>query len=373
MSPLAASLGPSTYWYLARATGAVALALLTLAVVLGILGPLRISGGRRWPRFAIDLMHRDVSLLVIVLLVLHIATSVLDGFAPIGWLDGINPFGAAYRPLWMGLGAFSFDLLLAIVVTSLLRVRLGYGSWRAVHWLAYLSWPVAVLHGLGTGTDVKTWWMLMLTFASLAAVVTAVLVRVARSRPEHDGVRAGASALAVITPLGIAIFTLSGPLASGWARRAGTPASLLPPAPAVSAASATASRQSAPAATAALRHPFTATLSGTVSQSQQAAGAVIELNLHLHGGVQGVMRVRLGGAPLEGGGLSLTGSQVDLSAVGQPTALDGRIVSLEGSRFLARVSDGSSTTLDLRANLNISTDGSSVTGTLSGQPTGAGG
>ena len=183
MTHLAASLGPSTYWYLSRATGAVALVLLTVSVVLGILGPLRVSGGRRWPRFAIDLMHRDASLLVIVLLVLHIATSVLDGFAPIGWLDGINPFSATYRPLWMGLGAFSFDLLLAIVVTSLLRVRLGYRSWRAVHWLAYLSWPVAVLHGLGTGTDVKTWWMLLLTFGSLAAVVSAVLVRVARSRP----------------------------------------------------------------------------------------------------------------------------------------------------------------------------------------------
>jgi len=371
VTALAATLGPSTYWYLARATGAVALVLLTLVVVLGILGPLRISGAPRWPRFAIDTLHRDASLLVIALLVLHIATSVLDGFAPIAWLDGINPFGAAYRPLWMGLGAFSFDLLLAIVVTSLLRVRLGYRSWRAVHWLAYLSWPVAVLHGLGTGTDVKTWWMLLLTFASLAAVVSAVLVRVARSRPERDGVRAGASGLAVITPLGIAIFALAGPLASGWARRAGTPANLLPHASAVSAVAAPASRSSsAPAAGAVLSRPFTATLSGTVNQRQQAAGAVIELNLRLHGGVQGLMRVRMGGAPLEGGGLSLTGSQVDLSAVGQPAALDGRIVSLQGDRFLARVSDGSGTTLELQANLNISQDGSSVTGTLSGQPAG---
>ena len=110
-----------------------------------------------------------------------------------------------------------------------------------------------------------------------------------------------------------------------------------------------------------------------MSQQQHTVGEVIELDLHLHGGVQGVMRIRMGGAPLEGGGLSLTGSQVDLSAVGQPATLDGRIVSLQGDRFLARVSDGSGTTLDLRASLNISSDGSAVTGTLSGQPSGGGG
>src|SRR5437764_6216594 len=183
MSHLAASFGPSAYWYLARATGVVALLLLTASVVLGILGPLRITGGRRWPRFAIDLMHRDVSLLVIVLLVLHIVTSVLDGFAPIAWLDSVIPFGSSYRPLWMGLGALSFDLLVALVITSLMRVRLGYRSWRAIHCLAYATWPVAVLHGLGTGTDVKPWCSLLLTCACLAAVAVAVLIRIGRSQP----------------------------------------------------------------------------------------------------------------------------------------------------------------------------------------------
>ncbi|MFZ0378725.1 MAG: ferric reductase-like transmembrane domain-containing protein, partial [Solirubrobacteraceae bacterium] len=227
MSPaFASTLSPSWYWYLARGTGAVALVLLTASVVLGILGSVRFAAAR-WPRFAVDAVHRDISLLVIVVLAIHIITSVLDGFAPITLLDGLIPFLTPYRPLWMGLGTLAFDLLLAIAITSLVRRRLGYRTWRAVHWLAYVSWPVAVLHGLGTGSDVKQWWMLGLTVGCIVAVLVAVWTRIAHVSGEHAGLRAPATALAVITPVGLAIFTLAGPLQNGWARRAGTPKSLL--------------------------------------------------------------------------------------------------------------------------------------------------
>src|ERR1700759_4961 len=105
-----AALGPSAYWYLARGTGAVSLILLSAIVVLGVMGPLRVSVPR-WPRFAIDGLHRDLSLLVMAVLVLHIATSVLDGFAPIAWLDAVIPLASQYRPLWLGLGGPSFGML----------------------------------------------------------------------------------------------------------------------------------------------------------------------------------------------------------------------------------------------------------------------
>jgi len=183
-----ASVGPSAYWYLARGTGAVALVLLTASVVFGILGSVRFVSAPRWPRFAIDSVHRDVSLLVIVVLVVHVVTSVLDSFAPIRLIDAVLPFGSAYRPLWMGLGALSFDLLLALVITSLMRRRLGYRSWRAVHWLAYASWPIAVIHGIGIGTDGGAWWMLALTAACVAAVVLAASVRVGALWPDDSDV-----------------------------------------------------------------------------------------------------------------------------------------------------------------------------------------
>lgn len=359
---LAATLSPSAYWYLARGTGAVALVLLTASVVLGIVGSVRFTAPR-WPRFAIDSVHRDVSLLVVVVLVIHIATSVLDGFAPIRLFDGVIPFVTPYRPLWMGLGTLSFDLLLAIAITSMVRRRLGYRAWRAIHWLAYASWPVAVLHGLGTGSDVKQWWMLGLTAACIVAVLVAVWTRIASASGQFAGLRAPATALAVVTPIGLAIFTLAGPLQHGWARRAGTPSSLL----GRTVASVTPPPRS-PATTNPLNSSFTATMNGTVSENQAPGGAIVDLALQVRGQVRGRLRVRLGGVPIGGGsGLSMTGSQVDLAVAGQPSVLQGRIASLRGEEFDARLTGGA-TTVEIHVQLQIDTNNNTVTGSLSGAP-----
>jgi hypothetical protein len=370
MTGVLAAAGPSAYWYLARGTGAVSLLLLTASVVLGILGSIRFAAPR-WPRFAIDTVHRDVSLLVIVVLVVHIITSVLDSFAPIKLIDSVIPFTSTYRPLWLGFGALAFDVLVALVITSLVRRRLGYRAWRAVHWLAYASWPVAVLHGLGTGSDTKVWWMLALTLGCVAAVLIATLVRIARSESEYEGLRAPAIALSIATPVGLAIFTLAGPLQHGWARSAGTPASLL--GKTFSPAALTvAARPTSTGAAATLKAPFSARLSGTVTQTPEPGGAIVDLALRLGGGAQGKLRVRLAGAPLTGGGLSMTGSQVDLLAIGIPSVLQGQIVSLQGTQFVARVTGASGYALNLRANLNIDSQAGSVTGTLSATSAGGG-
>jgi hypothetical protein len=362
-----AALGPSAYWYLARGTGAIALVLLTAAVVLGVMGSMRMSFAPRWPRFAIDTLHRDVSLTVIALLVLHIITSVLDGFAPISLLDSVIPLSSTYRPLWLGLGALSFDLLLALVLTSLLRRRFGYRAWRGIHWLAYLSWPVAVLHGLGTGSDTKSLWMLVLTALCVLAVLVAIWMRIAAAGTAPASVRVPALVASVAAPLGIVIFTLAGPLESGWARRAGTPASLLPkPVVRVAATAPVHSSTAARPAVDTLKLPFSAALSGSVTQTQEPQGAVIDLALKVSGGAEGRLRVRMAGAPVAGGGLSMTGSQVDLSAVGLASVLQGRIVTLQGQQFLARVRDASGSVVDLQANLNIDGQTGTVSGTLSG-------
>jgi hypothetical protein len=369
---VAAAAGPSAYWFLARGTGAVALVLLTASVVLGVLGSVRFAAPN-WPRFTIDALHRDVSLLVLALLVLHVVTSVLDSFAPITLLDAVIPFGSSYRPLWLGLGALAFDLLLAVLVTSLLRRHFGYRSWRAVHWLAYASWPVAVFHGLGTGSDTKAWWMLALTGVCVAAVLAAVLARIATIGPEHANLRAPAIAASVAVGVGLLAFVLAGPLQRGWAGRAGTPASLLASrgsaAVAVSRAARGASGSSASGAVAGAsrRHaarPFSASISGTIAQTSEPDGAIVDLALNLTGGIQGELRVRLAGTPVDGGGLSLTGSQVDLTAVGFSSAMQGRVTSLEGQQFDARVRDRSGSALNLRAALNVDNQAGTVTGSV---------
>ena len=223
--PLSA-VGPSTYWYLTRSTGAVAMLLLSVAVALGVIDVQRWSTPR-WPRFIVDSVHRNVALLALVFLVLHILTSELDSFAPIGLLDAVVPFVGTYRPFWLGLGAVAFDLIVAVIVTSLLRARMGYASWRAIHWLTYASWPIALLHGFGTGSDANKVWLQVLTAICLAMVLGAVLARVASGWPENIRIRGAALGGTGVFSLFLVLWLPSGPLGSEWARRSGTPASLL--------------------------------------------------------------------------------------------------------------------------------------------------
>jgi methionine sulfoxide reductase heme-binding subunit len=225
MTVLAAS-GGSAYWYLTRSTGAVALVLLTLAIVLGVLDVRRWSTPQ-WPRFIVDSLHRNVSLLAMTFLAAHILTSVLDSFAPISLLDAFVPFAGSYRPFWLGLGAVSFDLLIAVTLTSLLRQRFGYGAWRAIHWLTYASWPIALLHGFGTGSDAAATWLLILSVACAGIVLVAVLVRAIGGWPENSGRRSAALGGAGAFSLFLLLWLPAGPLGSEWARRSGTPSSLL--------------------------------------------------------------------------------------------------------------------------------------------------
>jgi predicted ferric reductase len=167
---------PAVVWYLNRATGIVSLVLLSAVMLLGIAVRLRtrLPG---LPRFATSGLHRNLSLLSVAFLCAHIVTAVVDGYVSIGWVDVLVPFASGYQPWWTGLGTVAFDLLLAVLVTSLLRMRLGHRVWRAVHWTAYASWPVAVAHGVGIGTDSGT-WALWLTVGCVALVLAAVAVRV---------------------------------------------------------------------------------------------------------------------------------------------------------------------------------------------------
>ncbi len=161
-------------WYLSRGSGVVTLVLLTVTVVLGITTSARWATAH-WPRFVVVGLHRNLSLLAVAFLGLHITTTttVVDGYVPIRWLDVVVPFVSAYKPLWLGLGAIAFDLLAAVLVTSLLRSRLSQPVWRAVHWLAYGCWPVAVVHGLGIGSDSRQAWLLLIDSLAVVAVVAA--------------------------------------------------------------------------------------------------------------------------------------------------------------------------------------------------------
>jgi predicted ferric reductase len=173
-----ASIGTSSpaLWYFVRATGLVDLVLLTAAMVLGVAEVARYSTTAS-PRFFWAALHRNLSLLALVFLVLHVVTSVLDTYVSIGVVAAFVPFVGSYHPFWLGLGAVALDLMVALTLTSALRGRIGRRSWRVLHWTAYACWPIAVAHGLGMGTDRAVTWVDGLNACCVAAVVAAVAWR----------------------------------------------------------------------------------------------------------------------------------------------------------------------------------------------------
>jgi DMSO/TMAO reductase YedYZ heme-binding membrane subunit len=357
---LAAAGDTRTLWYATRGTGIVALILLTAVVALGIAGSRRLRS-ERWPRFLVVGLHRNLTLLTLFFLVVHIGTAVLDGYAPIRLLDAVVPFVSAYRPLWLGLGAVAFDLLLALTLTSLLRARIGYRSWRALHWLAYVSWPVALVHALGTGSDARVSWLQALAIVSTLCVAAAVLVRV-RAATGAGATRLAAATLVLLVPLGTLVWYRTGPGSGGWAARAGTPASLLAPAAAAAKVST-----AQPAAAALPSPPFTAQLSGSLSQAQQTGAELVLLDIRgrTTGGARGVLWVRLQGEPTEDGGVQMTASGASYGPPSSPNEYVGNIVQLNGTQMVLELNDSAGTTIDLTVDLQIDSTTSQVSGTVS--------
>jgi sulfoxide reductase heme-binding subunit YedZ len=178
-------------WYMIRATGVVALVLLTVTTVLGLLAASR-ARTRRWPAFAQVDLHKRATLLALVFLGFHIAGAVLDTYVHVSLVSVVIPFTSSFRPLWTGFGAVAVDLLAAVAVSSALRRRIDPSVWRGLHWLAYACWPFAMAHALGSGTDAARPWMLTIAALGTLAVVGALTWRVADHRRARDA--AGRSA-----------------------------------------------------------------------------------------------------------------------------------------------------------------------------------
>jgi methionine sulfoxide reductase heme-binding subunit len=175
----------SPLWLATRATGEISLVLLTAVTVMGIAVTKGWASGR-WPESVVTLLHRNISLLAIVFLGVHVGTTVVDGYVPIGWLDVVIPFAQPYRTLWVGLGTVAFDLLLAVIITSLMRRRIPQSLWKGIHWASYLLWGSAVVHGLGSGTDRLL--TRVVSGAMVVAVAGAVVARFATPHRSDDPV-----------------------------------------------------------------------------------------------------------------------------------------------------------------------------------------
>jgi len=339
--------GPSPLWYATRATGVTALLLLTGTVVLGVVGVARLDSPR-WPKLVTSALHRNTSLLAVTFVAVHVLTTVLDTYAPISWISVIVPFTSSYRTLWLGLGAVAFDLLLAVAVTSLLRVRLGYRVWRAVHWAGSACWPVALWHGLGTGTDTRLPWLLGLDAACVAAVAGALGWRLclAGSRPG----RLTAKLACVAVPLATAAFVAAGPLQPGWARRAGTPVALL-------AGSAASARAPSPATAA----PAGGSFSGRAARTQASGLVTLTVWARMTAPTPQSLVITLRGTA-DGSGISMSSGTVSVAAGGASPGYQGPVVRLDGDRLVAELRGPGGSVV--RARITLVIRGPEATGRL---------
>ncbi len=374
MTTAAVATATSPLWFATRATGLIALVLLTGTVVLGILTSVRFASPA-WPRFVTVWTHRNLSLLAITFTALHVLTTVTDPFASISLVSVVVPFQTSvYRRIWLGFGAIAFDLLLAVLVTSLLRTRISPRLWRAVHWAGYVCWPVALVHGLGTGTDGAARWVLAVTAACALAVAAAGVWRLAAGWPARAGLRAAAAAVAVAVALAVAGWAWAGPLQPGWARRAGTPSGLL----ARSAGNATAVSPGSPGGTSggsAVQSgsaafpavPFQAPLTGTVTSAPGAVAGNSTVTLAMADGNAVRLKIVISGPAVQGG-VEMTASSVTVGPASAPARYTGHVVVLDGSVMQATVS-GAGQRLLLAIDLTGQT-GTTATGTLTAQRAG---
>jgi DMSO/TMAO reductase YedYZ heme-binding membrane subunit len=375
MTPVLAATTGSPLWYLTRSAGVVSLLLLTGSTVLGVMATVRWRS-ERWPRFVTSGLHRNLSLLALAFLAVHIVSAVADGFAPIGWLDSVIPFHGTYRSVWLGLGAVAFDLLLALLITSAVRQRLGYPAWRVVHWLAYGCWGLAVVHGLGTGTDPKATWMQAVTIACIGAVILAVWWRVVAGWPQPLGPRLAGLGATVVVPVVIAAWAITGPLGSGWARRAGTPSNLLASSSSTSGSGTPSgsSGASAPPSTAAPsafgQAPFSDTLQGTLVQSAPDAGGLVTVRIDttLEGGVPGRLVVTIRGRAARTEGVDLATSTVTLGPPQQPGLYSGKVTNLQGTQLVMTATSAQGASVTVTAQLQTDPSSNAVRGALRATP-----
>jgi hypothetical protein len=344
-------------WIAARASGFTAYGLVTIAVVLGLLLSQRWQSRRVWPRLLNDQLHQYAVLLAGIFTAIHGLSVWIDPFTKFTLREVLLPFVSHYRPLWMGLGIVAGYLGFALVATSWLRPKIGFAWWRRLHYLAFVVWLLATLHGLGDGSDSRTTWAIAIYGVSSATVVGLTIVRLLRPAGARGKRFTGWAALAAVVALAGVAFAATGPMRSGWNAIA-------------NGGNGSGSRLASTSVLAtSLPSGYQADFSGTVNEiGPNAQGSVtLQFNLQVASGPYGQMALVLQGTPLQSGGVEITASSLSLGTAAQPNLYQGSLTQLNGGNFGATLQGGSTGPLTVTGRLTV-LGGNQVQGVLQVQP-----
>jgi hypothetical protein len=238
-----------------------------------------------------------------------------------------------------------------------------------VHWAAYATWPIALVHGLGTGSDTRLRWAVIVNVACLLVVLAAVLVRVGWTQTAEAGQRVMAALGTLVIAVGVVAWMVLEPMRPGWARKAGTPSTLLASASPAAGSNPAAGASPATTGTAArpIPIPFSSATRGSIRRASSDATGVSRLTIAtilpaIH---NARLRVVIEGTPLADGGVAMTSSSVRLGVAGEPDLYRGTVVNLDGTNVLATMHavDGARVSVSMHFSLDATSD--VVTGTVS--------
>ena len=192
MPNLASSLlgsDPKAFWYLSRGSAFVALSLLWLSMALGLTITNKMA--RAWPGVpAAFAIHEYVSLLGLGFSIFHALILLGDHYIKFNLAQVVVPFAASsYRPLMVGFGQLGFYVWLIVALSFYVRPHIGQKTWRAIHYISFFTYLMALYHGITSGTDTSTSWATWyywisggsLVFLLMQRIVVSITTKFARS------------------------------------------------------------------------------------------------------------------------------------------------------------------------------------------------
>jgi hypothetical protein len=345
-------------WTVARAGGFMSFALLTAAVALGLALSLRWQRPQ-WPRLITNELHNFVVLLSLLFGAIHGLAVWLDPYLGLTLSQVLVPGLSPYRPLFVGLGIVSAYVALAVWATTQIRPLIGWSWWKRFHAFAYLAYVLALVHGLGTGSDTKTLWGMAIYVGSALLVGGLLIRRLLTPIGKTGRTYPNIAALSLLLFAGIGIWSLVGPLRPGWNAIAGGGQTGKKTGVAIASPSA-----------AGFSLPLSANLTGTMTeQGPDMNGAVtLQVNAPLSGR-QGNLVADLQGMPVGNGMIQVTNVALTLTpSSGQP-AYEGTTGSFSGAggawQIAAELTPVAGTAPPLHVNIMLEpTSGTAVSGQI---------
>jgi sulfoxide reductase heme-binding subunit YedZ len=175
------------WWLMSRASGVVALGLVTASVVLGLLMANKLLRGRN-----VAAIHEQLSITGLVAIAVHGLTLLPDPWLHPGVSGIAIPFTMGYRTLFTGLGILAGYLTAVLGLSFYARRRIGAKLWRKLHRFTVLAYLMALVHTIGAGTDMGTPWLRTFLFVTAAPVAVLFAVRlVPKKRPAKKSAPVG--------------------------------------------------------------------------------------------------------------------------------------------------------------------------------------